>query len=306
MRQLDTELRRFFARRIVRGLFLVALLIVVLVVTVGTAKGHPGSELSLDPTTGNVIDLKTGRVVENRGGEFPTQFGGSDEQGRIVFGQEDTRTNIGKDLADAIEGTGIALLFAAFAIGASFVGAEFNVGSLTTQLLFEPRRWRVHLAKGVAVAAGAAVFAFAVLTFVGLAMYVGSELKGVVAGLDGAFVAHRTLQALRIAWIVGAGATLAYGVTLVAKRSSAGMFAFFLQFVFLNLINPAKGPFRFISHYAPVRGLLAAIVKHTTDNNGGIQERAIHTTAGGVVLTLIWVVVIAAGAGAVFARAEVR
>jgi len=304
VRQLDVELRRFFARRIVRGLFLVAVLIVVLAVTVGTAKGHPGSQLALDPATGKVTDLKTGRVVENRSGEFPTQFGG-DAQGRIVFGESDTRTNIGKDLDDAVEGTGVALLFAAFAIGASFVGAEFNVGSLTTQLLFEPRRWRVHLAKAAAVALGAAVFAFAVLVFVAVAMYVGSELKGVVQGLDGAFLAHRTLQALRVASIVGAGAMLAYGVTLVTKRSSAGMFAFFLQFVLLSLINPTKGPFAPISHYAPVRGLLAAIVKHTTDNSG-VQDRAIHTTAGGVVLTVVWVAVVVLGSGTLFSRAEVR
>jgi hypothetical protein len=98
---------------------------------------------------------------------------------------------------------------------------------------------------------------------------------------------------------------LAYGVTLVAKRTSAGIFAFFLQFVLLNLINPTKGPFAPISHYAPVRGLLAAIVKHTTDNGGG-QERAIHTTAGGVVLTIVWVAVVVLGSGVLFARAEVR
>jgi len=304
VRQLDAELRRFFARRMVRGLFLVSILIVVLAVTVGTAKGHPGSELSLNPATGQVTDLKTGRIVDRQAGSYQT-YGGSDAQGNIVFGQEDTRTNIGKDLQNVLEGTGVALLFAAFAIGASFVGAEFNVGSLTTQLLFEPRRWRVHLAKAVAVGLGVTVFAFAVLLFLALAMYAGSELKGVVQGLDSTFIQHRALQALRISSIVGAGAMLAYGVTLVAKRSSAGMFAFFLQFVFLNLINPAKGPFRFVSHYAPVRGLLAAIVKHTTDN-GGVQERAIHTTAGGVVLTLVWVAVIVLGSGALFARAEVR
>lgn len=305
MRQLDAELRRFFARRIVRGTFLIAVLLVVIVVTIGTAKGHPGSQLSLDPATGRVTDLKTGRVVERQSGGFQTQFGGSDEQGQILLGQSDTRTNIGKDLENVLEGTGVALLFAAFAIGASFVGAEFNVGSLTTQLLFEPRRWRVHLAKSAAVALGTAVFAFAVLAFVALAMYAGSELKGVVQGLDQAFLTHRALQALRVSSIVGAGAMLAYGVTLVAKRSSAGMFAFFLQFVLLNLIQPNKMPFGVISHYAPVRGLLAAIVKHTT-GNGGVQERAIHTTAGGVVLTLVWVALVVVGSGTLFARAEVR
>lgn len=305
MRQLDAELRRFFARRIVRGTFLIAVLVVVLVVTITTAKGHPGHEYSLDPKTGRVTDAATGQVIgDNGSGQIPSQFAGTDENGRILIGESDTRTNIGKDLGDALEGTGVALLFVSFVLGASFVGAEFNVGSLTTQLLFEPRRWRVHLAKSVAVAVGASTLALAVMAFVALAMYIGSELNGVVQGLDGAFLAHRTAQALRVAAVVGVGATLAYSVTLVAKRSSAGMTAFFLQFVLLNLIRPDKMPFGPISHYAPVRGLLAIVVKHT--DAAGIQERAIHTMAGGVVLTTVWVVVVVGGSGFLFARAEVR
>jgi hypothetical protein len=143
------------------------------------------------------------------------------------------------------------------------------------------------------------------MLFVALAMYVGSEVNGVVQGLDGAFLAHRTLQALRIAAVCGAGAMLAYSVTLVAKRSSAGMIAFFLQFVLLNLINPTKKPFGPISHYMPLRGLLAVVLKHsaTADN---VQERAIHTMAGGVALTALWIVILVGGAGVLFARSEVR
>jgi hypothetical protein len=305
MRQLDAELRRFFARRIVRGTFLIAVLLIVLVVTIGTVKGHPGHDYSLDPQTGQLTDAATGRVIANKGpGSFPSEFGGRDENGRILLSESDTRTNIGKDLANALEGTGLTLLFVSFVLGASFVGAEFNVGSLTTQLLFEPRRWRVHLAKSVAVAAGAATLAFAVLLLVALAMYIGSELNGVVQGLDGAFLAHRMLQALRVAAIVGVGAVLAYSVTLIAKRSSAGIIAFILQFVLLNLINPIKGTFAPISHYAPIRGLIAVLVKHTDVSS--VQERAIHTTAGGVALTAVWIVVIVGGSGILFARAEVR
>jgi hypothetical protein len=305
VRQINVELRRFSARRIVRGTFLIAGVIIVVVVTIGTAKGHPGSQFSLDPATGRVVDTATGRVVANKSpGASASQFGGTDDQGRIFFGESDTRTNIGKDLANVLEGTGVTLLFAAFALGASFVGAEFNVGSLTTQLLFEPRRWRVHIAKSVAVAVGAATLALGVMALVAMAMYIGSELNGVVQGLDGAFVAHRTAQALRVAAVVGVGAMLAYSVTLVAKRSSAGMTTFFLQFVLLNLIRPDKMPFGPISHYAPVRGLLAIIAKHSVGTS--VQERAIHTMAGGVVLTAVWVVVIVGGSGVVFARAEVR
>jgi hypothetical protein len=38
----------------------------------------------------------------------------------------------------------------------------------------------------------------------------------------------------------------------------------------------------------------------------GINERTIHTIAGGTVLTIVWVVVLVAGSGLWFARSEVR
>jgi hypothetical protein len=282
VRQLEVEMRRFFSRRIVRGTLLVAAFIVVVTVGITTAKGHPARALSFDPARGQE----------------------SDSAVPILFGETDTRMNIGKSLEPALEGTGVALLFAGFAIGASFVGAEFNVGSLTTQLLFEPRRWRVHAAKGAAVAIGAGLVAFAVLLLVGVSMYIGSATHGIVQGVDRAFVVHRIAAALRIAAAVAVGATLAYGVTLVAKRTSAAMFIFFLQFPLLSLLDPAKMPFGLISHYAPLRGLLAVVIDPTTATN--TQERAIHTMAGGVVLTAVWIVGVAAGSGYVFSRAEVR
>jgi hypothetical protein len=306
MRQLDTEMRRFFARRIVRGTFLVAVLLIVLVVTIATIKGHGGNEYSLDPATGQVIDTATGRVVQTMpSGQYPSaEINGGDSQGHVLFGRSDTRMNVGKSLADVMQGVGVTLLFAAFVVGASFVGAEYNVGSLTTQLMFEPRRWRVHLAKAVAVAIGAAALTFAVLLCLALAMYAGSELKGIVSGVDGTFLVHRTGQAARIAGAAAAGGVLAYAVTLVVRRSSAGMAVFFLQFVLVGLINPTKKPFGFISHYAPLRALVALIVHHPQAQD--VDERVIHTLAGATVLTLLWVAIVIAASGAWFARSEVR
>ncbi len=299
MRQLDAELRRFFARRIVRGTFLVAALIVVIAVGVGTAKGHKGTDLGYDPSTGTVV--RPGATVSEGGSSF-SQPG--PDSGTYYYSQSDTRTNIGKDLQKVLEGTGIALLFAAFAIGASFVGAEFNVGSLTTQLLFEPRRERVHLAKAAAVAIGTATLALAVMAFLALAMYLGSQFGGVVEGVTGSFVVHRIGEALRIASGIGAGAAMAYAITLVAKRSSAGMIAMFLQFPLLSLLNPAKKPFGVVSHYLPLRGLLAIVSDPARATS--VNERTIHTIAGGTVLAVVWLVIIITSSGYVFARTEVR
>ena len=210
----------------VRGTLLIAALIVVISVGVATAKGHRAHGTYFDPVTGRVSE-------QNGGGADRTPF---------YLGESDTRMDVGKSLEHALEGTGVALLFAGVALGASFVGAEFNVGSLTTQLLFEPRRWRVHSAKAAAVAIGAALFAIAVMLLVAVSMYVGSAAHGVVQGVDGTFVAHRVGEALRIAAAVAAAATMAYCVTLVAKRSSAGIVAFFVQYPLLFLLDLLAAP----------------------------------------------------------------
>lgn len=49
------------------------------------------------------------------------------------------------------------LLMISFALGASFVGAEFSTGAITTHLSFEPRRQRVFSSKIVAIAGLSAV-----------------------------------------------------------------------------------------------------------------------------------------------------
>jgi hypothetical protein len=272
----------------VRGTLLVAGLIVVISVGIATGRGHRGHGSYFDPVTGQVTQ----------------QYGGSSDEPTVFFGSSDTRMDVGKSLENVLKGTGVALLFAGFALGASFVGAEFNVGSLTTQLLFEPRRGRLHGAKAVAVSIGAASVGFAVMLFVALSMYVGSVAHGIVQGVDGSFVAHRLGEALRIAAAIAAGATMAYCVTLVARRSSAGIVAFFVQYPLLFLLDPKKMPFGLISHYSPLRGLLAVVIDPAGAT--GANERAIHTMAGGVVLTVVWVAVAVGLSGLLFARAEVR
>src|SRR5262249_34884616 len=113
MNLLDADLRRFAARRMMRGaLVLSAAIVVVSIVASATHNRH---------------------------------------------------LHVGTQLEDAIEGTGVAMLFVAFVLGASFAGAEFNGSSLSTQLLFVPRRGRVHTSKAAAAAIGTGVVAVLVL-----------------------------------------------------------------------------------------------------------------------------------------------
>lgn len=297
MRQLDAELHRFFARRIVRGAFLLAALIVLAAVTIGTVRGKPASMRTYDGQPGPVLVPPGATPAQNPGDT-------SGDGTTFSYSTPDTRMNVGKDLKNVLEGTGVAMAFVAIVLGASFVGAEFNVGSLTTQLLFEPRRTRVHLGKAAAVAIGAAVVSLLVSLLIGASMYVGSTAKGIVDGVDGAFWSARAGDALRLAATAALAGLMAYSVTLVTKRTSAAIVLFFVQYPLLFLIAPASKPFGFVSHYNPLRALLAMI--SDPKQSSALFEHGIRTMAGGVTLSVLWVLALLALSNLTFARAEVR
>jgi hypothetical protein len=265
MTQLIAELRRFSARRIVRVTVLITLALVLISIMGRTVHGHA-------PTPPNYIS--------------------------------DNRLHLHDSLPGNLDGTGVALLFVAFVLGASFVGAEFNVGSLTTQLMYEPRRWRVHLAKGTTVFIG--VGAFALLTFASLAitMLVGASLHGVTDGATSAWWVTRITQSLRLTASVALAGAMAYTVALMARRTSAAAIIFFVQYPLLY-VDSHKGVLGFISHYAPLRGLLVMAANPSPDSLSRVFE-PIHTVAGGVALALAWMLGLTLLAGAVFDRSEVR
>jgi ABC-2 type transport system permease protein len=301
VRQFGADLRRFAARRIVRGALLLVVAIMALVVTLATLAGD-----EVTPQQQAEYDAQM-EAIQNQAppSTFITEDGMV--EGGVAYPDPptDDRIKVVADLPDVLQGTGIALLFVAFVLGASFIGAEHNVGSLTTQLLYEPRRWRVHAGKAAAVLLGIFAFVLFSLTFEAAITYFGATINGVTAGADGEFWIQRAGQALRIAAIVAAGGAMAYGVTLVLRRTSAGIVAFFLQYPLLFLIDPEGKPLGFLSKYMPLRGLLVAIVDPASVSEGG-DDLGIRTLAAGVVMTAVWIFVILAASGRLFSRAEIR
>jgi ABC-2 type transport system permease protein len=73
------------------------------------------------------------------------------------------RTVFADVMPDLLHGLSYLLVFVAFLIGASFVGAEFSTGAIGNWLTFEPRRLRVYSSKILAAAAGVVPIAAVVL-----------------------------------------------------------------------------------------------------------------------------------------------
>jgi hypothetical protein len=172
MRPFGADLERFAARRLMRGALIAALLLIVVVIGVQTVRGHQFvkryesqmySDGSFDPVSGELSPSATPTI-------------------QVYTEPHDSRINVARTLSNTLTTSGILLMIVAFVLGASFVGAEFGGSGLSTQLLYEPRRWRVHASKAVAVAVSCAAFALCVRCTIALATFLGGKLHGVVSG----------------------------------------------------------------------------------------------------------------------------
>lgn len=140
-------------------------------------------------------------------------------------------------------GLAMALLLtgAAVVVGATFAGADWHARSLSTQLLFEPRRLRVWAAKAAAVALGLTLVAL-----VATAAFWGALL--VVARSRGLTVATDTLQAISL-----------YGARTVALSVAAGLGAFALTMALRSTMATLALLFAYV---AAGEALLASLSLH--------------------------------------------
>lgn len=118
-------------------------------------------------------------------------------------------------------GLGVAtvLVLMLLLAGTTFAGHDWNSGSMSNQLLFEPRRARVWLAKAVAVGATAAVVALVVITAYWLVLYAVARARD-LAVADGVLV--DCLQfGLRTAGFAAGAAIGGYALTMLFRSTVA-------------------------------------------------------------------------------------
>ena len=135
-------------------------------------------------------------------------------------------------LAEQLDGSGVPLvvMLTAFMIivGATFAGADWTTGSMSNQLLFEPRRLRVWTAKAVAVVLGCAAVSAVLLVGFWLALFLVAEARNVSTSAA-------VLEKVRL--LVGRGLVLTtlaglggYALTMLL-RSTVGSLALLFAYV---------------------------------------------------------------------------
>ena len=118
------------------------------------------------------------------------------------------------------EGIGLALIVVGLmdVAGCTFAGADWSSGSLTNQLIFEPRRTRVWLAKAGAVVIGSGLVTLVVLTGFWLAVGVVAQARE---------ISMPSSEVTEVVWHVARAVALAMG---------AGLGVFALTMVFRHTV----------------------------------------------------------------------
>lgn len=230
MRLLAVELNRFRSRRAIALLSLAALVVAVVLLGATAWDTRPLTEADRTDAVAQA-DLEGQRsemLQEVRACRAdPSAYLGPDAAAddcaeALVPSAESYYPRDPLDLGDVLRsrGIGLALIVVGLMViaGCTFAGADWSSGSLTNQLVFEPRRTRVWLAKGAAVVVGTGVLTLVVLSGFWLAVGLLAQARDITVPSS---------EVTEVAWHVARAVALSMG---------AGLGVFALTMVFRHAV----------------------------------------------------------------------
>lgn len=299
---LGVEVRRLFARRVVRILFLLCVLgIVVAGVTVflQSSRKSVAEVVANDPFVQEELRRcqrgEFGPVVPGDSTEPTTRP--TTEQCMEFIGVNDPSFRL-SELEAILIGSSVPLILLAWVIGATAIGAEWQRGTLQTMLTWEPRRLRLigikMLACGIVVAVG-----FLLLQLLlSLALWPAAAFRGSTAGTD-------TEWWLTLAGVLARGsatavfaAVVGFAIAMIGRNTAA---ALGVGFLYISVIEGLVRGLR--PQYIPWLVADNAALFITADPEAlPIVER---TTAESGLLLLVYVAVLGIAAAAFFKARDV-
>lgn len=315
MRLVGTELRRFGRRRAVRWLVALCLLLALVINVIQLVRSEQGTSYSRGGSSFVPEECRTGEhdglpVVDQAC--FEGSLDGSFEvptapsTGQIVefyfASPSDRQVRIGRTFEDTIAGMGVALALLGILLGSTFLAAEFGASGFGTQLLFEPRRWRLYAAKVAAVAVGCALAAVLIIAWTGLGQYVASALRGSTAGVDAGWLADRAGDSGRAAGACALAAVCALAVAALARRTVVAVGIFFGLVIATGfLINTSWG--RPLGRNSPMNAIFAV---GSGDFSNPDTWGGLATLGGAAVVAGTWAAGLSVLAGWWLSRSEIR
>ncbi len=256
-RLLRVELTRFRSRRAIALLTLAAALVAVILGFVAAWETRPLTAADRSDATAQADlaarDPQT--VVEVQAcNKVPSDYLGpqataADCESALVPGVDAFYPRQQLDLGTTLDGRGLELALVVVCLmviaGSTFAGADWGSGSLVNQLIFEPRRLRLWLAKGGAVALGAGLVTLVTVAGFWIWLALLARAQGVsIPSSDAAHVAWHVVRTVAL----GAGAALgAFAVTMLFRHTVATLALLFVYAVggevLVNLL-PFEGAVR--------------------------------------------------------------
>jgi len=139
------------------------------------------------------------------------------------------------DLSGAYLGTSGLLITLFLLLGASFIGAEWHAGTMTTLLTWEPRRLRVHVAKIAVAAAMAFAGVVVLLALLGAVLLPVAVFRGTTVGADAVWLRGVAGLLLRAAAAAAIAATVGAALATIGRNTAA---ALGVAFGYLAIVEP--------------------------------------------------------------------
>lgn len=236
---IGVELRRLFARRLVRGL--------VLLVVLGIAFGAVATYVSSDDLAGALegAEIERSAMFEScvasdgfgAGQNLPPEFESVEDfcRTQIPSASDLASTFVYSEMGEeGLIGTAPLLSIIGLLIGASFIGAEWQAGSMTTLLTWEPRRVVVIVAKMIAAVLGVGLIvlllqALLLLIFLPVGLALGST-----AGVDATWLEQTAATAARISTAGGLTALIGVSIATIGRHTTAALGVAFAYFAIIE------------------------------------------------------------------------
>lgn len=241
--QVLTELKRYRSRRLV-GLLLLAALAVTAAVAFSSAwdtRPPTRAELSTAEARATIeasrpdIAADLASCLRNPAGYLGAGNTAADCRDHLLPAARSFLPRPELDLAGTLQGNGpglaalvISLLVVA---GASFAGSDWHTGSMTAQLLAEPRRGRLWGVKALAVGLASAVACAALLALFWLSLFAVTSARDLAT--SDVVVGDIAQQVLRASLLAAAAGIGAFALT-IAFRSTIGVLSLCFAFAMIG------------------------------------------------------------------------
>ena len=262
MRLLRVEVARFFSRRAVVLLVLGAALLTGLLAGSRVWDTRPVSAADLAEAKAQVAEqvAQPGFQQELRTcRDDPATFFGpgataADCDVNLVPTPENYLNRSTLDLAEERRGNGTALVVLVAAlmiiVGTTYAGGDWHTGSISNQLLFEPRRTRVWGTKAAVALLGCGVVAAALLAAFWTGLALVAETRGIAT--EPRVVTQIVWESLRGVALAAAGGLGGYALTMLLRHTVgtlALLFAYAAGGEALLALLPVDGSARFSPTY---------------------------------------------------------